>query len=104
MSYLKQEVLVRSVKLTSYHHPEEFQKGQMQKGDSSPYVLPIFQNLHWNPSRLSDVCAIRKDHMWPELSHQSLPPAVEAGECSLWVGWQNISEEWEYFHYKRKAE
>ena len=41
---------------------------------------------------------------WPEFSHQSLPPAVEAGECSLWVGWQNISEEWGYFHYKRKAE
>ena len=38
------------------------------------------------------------------LRHQSLPPAVEAGECSLWVGWQNISEEQRYFYYKRKAE
>ena len=62
MSYLKQDILVRNAELTSYHQPEEFGKGQKERGDASPYVLPTSQNPpRWNPSWLSDVCATRKD-------------------------------------------
>ena len=62
MSYLKQEVLVRNGELTSYHKWEEIGKGQKERGDSSPYVLPTSQNLsRWNPSWLSDVHTTRKD-------------------------------------------
>ena len=62
MSYLKQEVLVRNSELTSYHQPEEFRKGQKERGDTSPYVLPTSQNPpRWNPSWLSDVHTTRKD-------------------------------------------
>ena len=62
MSYLKQEVLVGNVELTSYHEPEEFREGQKEGGDASPYVLPTSQNPpRWNPSWLSDARATRKD-------------------------------------------
>ena len=37
---LQQEVLVRNVELTSYHQGEEFGKGQKERRDSSPCVLP----------------------------------------------------------------
>ena len=48
--------------LTRHHRPEEFRKGQKERGDVSPYVLPTSQNPpRWNPSRLSDVRATRKD-------------------------------------------
>ena len=54
--------LVRNVELRSYHQPEEFRKGQKEKGDSSLYVLPMSQNpLRWNPSGLSEVQLTRKD-------------------------------------------
>ena len=54
MSYLKQEVLVRNVELTSYHQLEELKKGQKERGDSSPHVLPVSQNPSvWNLSWLS---------------------------------------------------
>ena len=62
MNYLKQEVLVRNAKLTSYHQPEQFGKSQKERGDLSPYVLPTSPNPHcWNPSWLSDACTTRKD-------------------------------------------
>ena len=62
MSYLKQEVLVRNAELTSYHQPEEFEKGQKERGGAHPYVLPTSQIPgRWNPSWLSDACATRKD-------------------------------------------
>ena len=41
MSYLTTggpAVLVRNMKLTSYHQPEEFGQGQKERGDSSPNV------------------------------------------------------------------
>ena len=54
--------LVRNVKLRSYHQPEELRKGQKERGDSSPYVLPMSQNpLRWNPSGLSEAQLTRKD-------------------------------------------
>ena len=62
MSYLKQEVLVRNAELTSYHQPGEFGKGQKERGDPSPYVLPTSQNAsRGNPAWLSDARGIRKD-------------------------------------------
>ena len=43
--------LLRNVELRSYHQPGEFRERQKEKGDSSPYVLPMSQNpLRWNPS------------------------------------------------------
>ena len=58
---LQQEVLVRNKELTSYHQPE-FWRGQKEMADCSPEVLPTSQDPpHWNPSRLSDACAPRKD-------------------------------------------
>ena len=54
--------LVRNVELRSYHQPEEFRKGQKERGGSSPYVLPMSQNpLRWNPSWLSEAQLTRKD-------------------------------------------
>ena len=42
--------------------PEKFGKGQKERKDSSPYVLPTSQNpSYWNPSCLSDACTPRKD-------------------------------------------
>ena len=62
MSYFKQEVLVRTTELTSCHQLEEFRKGQKERGDASPFLLPTSQNpSHWNPSWLSDICTTRKD-------------------------------------------
>ena len=62
MSYLKQGFLVRDAELTGYHQPEEFKKGQKERADSSPHILPTSQNPScWNPSWLSDVCTTRKD-------------------------------------------
>ena len=59
---LQQEVLVRNSELTSYHQPEEFRKGQKERGDASSYVLPTSQNpSRWNLSWLSDAHATRKD-------------------------------------------
>ena len=53
---LQQEVLVSNTE------PEEFGKGQKERGDASPYVLPTSQNpSRWNPSWLSDAHATRKD-------------------------------------------
>ena len=50
------------MELTSYHQPEEFGKGQKEREDASPYVLPTSQNpFCWNPSWLSNVHATRKD-------------------------------------------
>ena len=41
---------------------EEFRKCQNDRGDSSPYVLPISQSrYHWKPSWLRDGWATRKD-------------------------------------------
>ena len=54
LSYLKQEVLVRNLELTSYHQLEELKKSQKERGDSSPHVLPISQNPSvWNLSWFS---------------------------------------------------
>ena len=62
MSSLTTAVLVRNAELTSYRQPEEFGKGQKERGDASPYVLPTSQNpSHRNPSWLSDARATRKD-------------------------------------------
>ena len=61
MSFIKQEVLVRNMKLTSYHQPEKFRKSRKER-ILQWYVLPTFQNPpQWNPSCLSDACATRKD-------------------------------------------
>ena len=50
------------MELTSHHQPEEFGKGQKERGDTSPYVLPTSQNPpRWNPSWLSNACTTRKD-------------------------------------------
>ena len=58
---LQQEVLVRSKELTIYHQPG-FWWGQKEMGDCSPEVLPTSQDPPcWNPSWLSDACAIRKE-------------------------------------------
>ena len=58
---LQQEVLVRNKELTSYHQPG-FWRGQKEMRDSGPEVLPTSQDPPlWNPSRLSDACAPRKD-------------------------------------------
>ena len=54
--------MVRNMELTSYHQPEEFGKGQKERRDASPHVLPTSQNPSWrNPPCLSDACATRKD-------------------------------------------
>ena len=75
-NYLKQEVLVRNAKLTSYHQPEQFGKNQKERGDLSPDVLPTSQNPYiWNPSWLSDACTTRKDAEsdWPETTQKLTP-------------------------------
>ena len=55
---LWQVVLVKKMKLTSHHQPEEFGKGQKE----TPLVLPISQNPHRrNASWLSNVRATRKN-------------------------------------------
>ena len=62
MSYFTQEVLVRNAELTSYHQTEEFGKGQEERGDASPCVLPTSQNSPcWNPSWLSNAHTPRED-------------------------------------------
>ena len=51
-------VLVRNIKLTSYHRAEEFGKGPKE----ASHVIPTSQNPpRWYPSWLSNVCALRKD-------------------------------------------
>ena len=73
MSYLKQEVLVRNAELTSCHQLEEFRKGQKERGDISPYVLPTSQiPSRWNPSWLSDAGATRKDPVSERLARDKL--------------------------------
>ena len=45
-----------------YHQLEDFGKGQKERGDTSPCILPTSQNPScWNPSRLSNVYTTRKD-------------------------------------------
>ena len=54
--------LVSNVELTGYHQPEVFRKGQKERGDTSPCVLPTSQNHpFWHPSCLTDALATRKD-------------------------------------------
>ena len=90
-------VPVRSMKLTRYHQPEEFRKGQKERRDSSPYVLTISQNPpHCNPSWLSDVRATRRkpESDWmagdnPETNYITIKPKTAshmAEQCS-WVPW-----------------
>ena len=51
-----------NVELISCHQPKDFGKGQKERGDTSPYVLPTSQNPpHCNPSWLRDAHATRKD-------------------------------------------
>ena len=50
------------MELISYHQPKEFGKGQKERGDANPHVLPAFQNSSsWNPSWLSDAHVTRED-------------------------------------------
>ena len=59
---LQQEVLMSNKEPTSYHQLEGFEKGQKERGDASPYILPISQNpSYWNPSWLSNMHTIRKN-------------------------------------------
>ena len=62
MSYCTTGDLVRNTELTSHQQLEEFGKGQKEREDASPHVLPTSQNPpRWNPSWLSDVHDTRKD-------------------------------------------
>ena len=40
MSYLTTGIPGKKAELTSNHQPEEFGKGQKERGEASPYVLP----------------------------------------------------------------
>ena len=92
---LQQEVLVRNAELTSHHQPEEFGKGQKERGDASSYVLPTSQNpSHWNPSWLSDTHTARKDRESEWLARDNLEAnpitikpktASHVAEQSSWV-------------------
>ena len=78
---LQQEVLVKKVKLTSYHQLQEFRKGQKEKGDGSPHVLPTSQNPScWNLSWLSDAWITRKDSE-PEWLARGKPETNPITDC-----------------------
>ena len=93
MSYFTTEALVRTTELTSHHQPEEFGKGQKERGDANPYILPTSQNISpWNPSWLIDVP--RKDSKTEGLARDNLetnPIAIKpktvshVAEQSSWV-------------------
>ena len=56
MSYLTTGGLIRNRELASYHQLEEFGKGQNEREDSSPFVLPTSQNPFWLESPLVECC------------------------------------------------
>ena len=50
------------MEVPSHHQQEEYGKGQKERGDASPYVLPTSQNpSRWNPSWLSDAHGTKED-------------------------------------------
>ena len=80
----QQEVMVRNKELTSYHQPG-FWRGQKEMGDSTPEDVATSQDPpRWNPSRLSDACAPRKNpnSEWlardkPETNPMTLKPETK---------------------------
>ena len=79
------------MELTSYHQPEEFEKGQKERGDTSPYVLPTSQNPScWNPSWLSHASATRKDpeSEWLARDNQETNPITIKPETASHVAEQ----------------
>ena len=85
---LQQEVLVRKKELTRYHQPG-FWRGQKEMGDCSPEVLPTSQDPpRWNPSRLSDVCAPRKDPNSKWLVRNKPKTWTEQGTSWETLGWK----------------
>ena len=72
LSYNRRSFL-RKAEIISYHQLEEFGKCQKERGDSSPYVLPISQShYHWKPSWLRDAWATSKDPESEWLSRDNL--------------------------------
>ena len=65
---LQQEVLVKNTELTSHHQPEELRKGQKERGDDSPYVLPESSALE---SILSEWC--HQEGPWVRMTDQRQP-------------------------------
>ena len=83
------------MELTSYCPPENFGKGQKERGDARQHVLPTSQIPScWNPSWLSDAQATRKDPEpeWlakdnPETNPVTIKPKTEShlAEQFSWV-------------------
>ena len=62
--------------LTSHHWPEEYRKGQKERGDASPHVLPTSQNPpRWNPSWLSG-CMCHQKVPWVKMISQKVTQKV----------------------------
>lgn len=91
LSYNRRSFL-RNTEIISYHQLEEFRKCQNERGDSSPYVLPISQSrYHWKPSWLRDAWATRKDpeSEWLARDNRKLTPSPY--NVRLWASWQSSS-------------
>ena len=86
LSYNRRSFL-RNTEIISYHQLEEFRKCQNERGDSSPYVLPISQSrYHWKPSWLRDAWATRKDPESEWLARDNLetnPITIQCETVSL---------------------
>ena len=86
------------MKLTRYHQPEEFRKGQKETGDASPHVLPIPWNPpDWIPPWLSDACATRREYtyIWAFLVAQLVTnlPAMQETPFNSWarkICWRRV--------------
>ena len=49
--------------ITGYHQLEEFGKGQKERRDSSPFVLPTSQNPFWPESLLAECCTHHQERL-----------------------------------------
>ena len=49
------------MELTSHYQPEEFEKSQKERGDTSPYVLPTFPESSSLESILAEQCMCQQE-------------------------------------------
>ena len=71
MTCLKHEVLVRNAKLTRYHQPEEFGKGQKERERAmAPHSNPLAWTVLWTeePGGLLSMGSHRVGHDWSDLA------------------------------------
>ena len=80
------------MELTSYHQPEGVRKGQKEREDTSPCILPTSQNpSHWNASWLRDACATGKDPESERLARDNQETHGITINLRRWAAWQSTS-------------